>query len=202
MAAFCHPHPGGGRFDGADRGAWYAALDLDTAHAEVIFCRSRELAEVGVTEAKVEMRQYLAEFAAAFHDLRGDEPGFAPLHDPHRYDAAQRLTRDLVAAGPNGVLCRSVRRPGGECIECFRPRLVLRVRQAAHLEYRWAGGRLPSGASRALRPTGRRPNPAAAYAADSIRWASAADRNSSMSPSSTAWVAEVSTPVRRSLTIW
>ena len=25
MAAYCHPSPGGGRFTGEDRGAWYAA---------------------------------------------------------------------------------------------------------------------------------------------------------------------------------
>ena len=28
MAAFCHPRPGGGRFSGTDRGAWYASQNL------------------------------------------------------------------------------------------------------------------------------------------------------------------------------
>ena len=34
-AAFCHPHPFGSRFNGSDRGAWYAATELATARAEV-----------------------------------------------------------------------------------------------------------------------------------------------------------------------
>ena len=29
-AAFCHPHPLGSRFNGPDRGAWYAGLELAT----------------------------------------------------------------------------------------------------------------------------------------------------------------------------
>ncbi len=34
-ASFCHPHPLGGRFNGPDRGAWYAGFELETAQAEV-----------------------------------------------------------------------------------------------------------------------------------------------------------------------
>jgi len=30
-AAFCHPNPLGSRFSGPDRGAWYAAFDLETS---------------------------------------------------------------------------------------------------------------------------------------------------------------------------
>ena len=144
MAAFCHPRPGGSRFNDGDRGAWYAALDLGTAHAEVIFHRSRELAEIGVLEARVEMRQYLADFIADFHDVRGDDPAFASIHDPDRYGASQRLARELLHAGSNGILYRSVRRPGGKCLACFQPALVSRVRPGAHFEYRWDGGSMPA----------------------------------------------------------
>ena len=62
MAAFCHPRPGGGRFSGPDRGAWYASLTLETAHAEVIYHRTAELAEIGVFETYVQERAYLADF--------------------------------------------------------------------------------------------------------------------------------------------
>ena len=44
-AAFCHPHPLGSRFNGPDRGAWYAGTELETAHAEVVYHRGNELAE-------------------------------------------------------------------------------------------------------------------------------------------------------------
>jgi len=38
---------------------------------------------------------------------------------------------------------RSVRDRGGECLACFRPRLVTRVRVGVHLEYRWEGSAEP-----------------------------------------------------------
>lgn len=141
MAAFCHPHPGGGRFTDATRGAWYAAFTVETAHAQCVHHRTAELAEVGVLETRVEMRQYLADFDADFHDVSGDDPAFAALHDPDSYEAAQAFGRELFAAGSNGIIYRSVRHPGGRCLVCFRPALVQCVRQGAHFEYRWEGRR-------------------------------------------------------------
>src|ERR1041384_5665213 len=60
-AAFCHPRPGRGRFNGAERGAWYAGNSPDTAHAEAIYHRTPELAEIGVFETRVQMRLYLSD---------------------------------------------------------------------------------------------------------------------------------------------
>jgi hypothetical protein len=148
MAAFCHPRPGGARFSGTDRGAWYCARTLDTALAESIYHRTRELAEVGGADTRVEMRLYHADFRSAFHDIRPRRAAFAPLHDPETYDESQRFGRRLLGAGSNGVVYRSVRDEGGECVACFRPKLVLNVRVAAHYEYRWTG--TPSPAVRRL----------------------------------------------------
>jgi hypothetical protein len=141
MAAYCHPRPSGGRFNLGDRGAWYAGTELETAHAEVIYHCTQELAEIGVFETFVHMRLYLADFRAPFHDLRG--PQGRPYHDPQSYTASQALTRELLADGSSGVLFRSVRRRGGECIACFRPKLVLNVRASHHYEYRWRGHPTP-----------------------------------------------------------
>jgi RES domain-containing protein len=143
MAAYCHPRPGGGRFNTSERGAWYAGKELDTAHAEVVYHRGRELAEVGVTETRLQMRLYLADFDALFHDVRARSPRNAPFHDPSSYEASQALARDLLAANSNGVIYRSVRHPGGTCIACFRPKLVRAVRAGAYFEYHWRGGRAP-----------------------------------------------------------
>lgn len=144
MAAFCHPRPGGSRFNGEDRGAWYAALDIDTAHAEIAYHRGREFEEIGVTDARVTMREYLADFDAEFHDVRAPDPANDPLHDPGSYAASQALAADLLAGGSNGVVYRSVRRPGGECIACFRPPLIANVRVAASFEYIWSGVGAPT----------------------------------------------------------
>lgn len=44
-AAFCHAHPQGSRFNGPDRGAWYAAFVVETSQAEIAWHKSIELAE-------------------------------------------------------------------------------------------------------------------------------------------------------------
>lgn len=139
MAAFCHPRPGGARFTDGERGAWYAGFTLATALAETIHHRTRELSEIGVFETRVEMRQYLADFDATFHDVRGDNAGFAALHDPASYAAAQGLGTRLRSDGSNGILYRSVRHAGGECIACYRPPLVGNLRAGGRFEYRWEG---------------------------------------------------------------
>jgi hypothetical protein len=140
MAAFCHPHPQGGRFNTPELGAWYAGCSLDTAVAETVYHRTRELDEIGVYDTFVHMRQYLADFDCALHDVRR---GFDDCHDPDSYAAGQALCRSLRPAGSNGVLFRSVRHAGGECVACYRPKLVGNVRQGAHFEYRWDGNREP-----------------------------------------------------------
>jgi RES domain len=137
MAAFCHPRVDGGRFNSAERGAWYAADSLDAAHAEVVYHRSLELEEIGVRETRLQMRLYLADFHAIFHDVRAEAPENAAYHDPVGYEASQSLARRLLEEGSNGVVYRSVRYAGGECLACFRPALVGNVRMRAHFEYHW-----------------------------------------------------------------
>lgn len=143
MAAFSHPRPGGARFTTGDRGAWYASFDLETAHAEALHHRGRELAEVGMTDARLEMREYLASFSATFHDIREDRPEFQALHAPDDYRASQTYADELVRAGSDGVVYRSVRHSGGTCVACFRPRLVTGVRVGHHFEYHWSRGASP-----------------------------------------------------------
>lgn len=143
MAAYCHPRPGGGRFSGDDRGAWYAGRSIDTALAESVYHRSRELAEVGVFESRMQMRVYVSDFSTRFHDIRGaSAPG--GLYDPLDYTISQRFGRQLLAAGSHGVVYRSVRHAGGECVACFRPGLVKNVRMGGHYEFRWDGSPQPS----------------------------------------------------------
>lgn len=143
MAAFCHPRPGGGRFSSGDRGAWYAARAVETALAESIYHRTAELREVGGFETRVQMRVYLADFNARFVDVRpGDSP--ANLYDPDSYVASQRFARTVLDSGGNGIVYRSVRHSGGQCLACFRPVLVRNVRVGGHYEFRWSGTPEPS----------------------------------------------------------
>lgn len=143
MAAYCHPRPGGGRFNDENRGAWYAAFNLKTAHAEAIHARTRELDEIGGWfDTAMQMVAYLADFNADFHDLRDQR--FAAYLDPDDYSSSQRLGRRLLDGGANGIVYPSVREHGGTCLACFRPRLISNLRQGAFYEYRWSGARQPA----------------------------------------------------------
>lgn len=143
MAAFCHPRPGGARFSTAERGAWYASRTIETALAESIYHRTRELTEVGHFDTRMQMRLYHADFRSAFHDIRGGARRNAALYDPDSYTASQHFGRELLEAGSNGIVYDSVRHQGGQSVACFRPALVRRVRVAAHYEYRWDGTPTP-----------------------------------------------------------
>ena len=73
-AAFCHPSPNGSRFSSADRGTWYASFELETSQAEVAYHRQLWLQETAWEEEDTaDYLDYLADFHADFHDLRGKD---------------------------------------------------------------------------------------------------------------------------------
>ena len=128
-AAFCHAHPAGSRFNGPERGAWYAAFALETAAREVAYHKSREIAEIDWQEPETfAYDDYLADFRSRLHDLRGDK-AFAKCLDPNDYRHSQALARTLLAAGSSGIVYPSVRHARGTCLACFRPALVGNVRK-------------------------------------------------------------------------
>jgi len=130
-ASFTHPRPFGGRFNDASRGAWYAAFEMKTSQAEVAFHRSGELKEIGWNAEEVSAYiDYLADFRHEFHDIR-DEKTFVDCLNPSSYGVSQFLGSQLLNEGSAGVVYPSVRRKGGTCIACFRPPLVLNVREGA-----------------------------------------------------------------------
>jgi RES domain-containing protein len=141
-AAFCHAQPLGSRFNGPDRGAWYAAFELATAQAEIAFHKSIELAEIGWAEESVTYDDYLADFSAELHDIR--EPrNFKRCLDPDSYVASQELAQQMLAEGALGIVYPSVRRPKGTCLACFRPALVMNVRKGETYRFSWnKAGRL------------------------------------------------------------
>lgn len=138
-----HAHPLGSRFNGPDRGAWYAAFEIRTAQAEVAFHKTVQLAEIDRFEDDVAMDDYLADFSGAFHDLRSAE-AFAACLDPDSYVTSQALAERLLDAGSLGIVYPSVRRAGGTCLACFRPALVVNVRKGTRYRFRWSGSPVPT----------------------------------------------------------
>ena len=143
-ATFTHAHPLGGRFNGPGRGAWYASFEMETAQREVSFHRSLELKEVGWKEKEVSPYiDYLADFRHEFHDIRKDTT-FADCLDPNSYVVSQVLGLRLLETGSAGIVYPSVRRASGTCIACFRPPLVLNVRQGAMVTFTFVNTELAS----------------------------------------------------------
>ncbi|MDE0034501.1 MAG: RES family NAD+ phosphorylase [Deltaproteobacteria bacterium] len=142
-AAFCHPRPTGNRFNGPERGAWYASYGnnaTDTAKAEVAWHLTRELQATGIYDNVTTYRELLAGFMSRFHDL-GEGTGEAVLSDDpaDAYPAGQALAREIQESGGNGVLYPSARYESGRCLAALRPNLVQNVREGDAWVFRWAG---------------------------------------------------------------
>ncbi|HET7158086.1 MAG TPA: RES family NAD+ phosphorylase [Burkholderiales bacterium] len=141
-AAYTYAHPGGSRFNGPERGAWYCSYEIETALAEVAFHKSVEYEEIQRFDDSVTYETLLADFTHAFHDLRHD-PRFRACLNPRSYVASQRLAVRLLQVESVGVVYPSTRRRGGTNLACFRPAVVGNVRRGAAYRFSWSGEPTP-----------------------------------------------------------
>jgi hypothetical protein len=141
-APFAHLSPSGSRFADSLFGVFYAAESLTTSIAETRFHRETFLRATRQEPIELDMRTYLADIAAAFHDIRGLRAKMPAIYDPDSYISSQELGRELKRDGSNGIAYDSVRHPGGECLAVFRPRLIQNLRQGMHLRYVWDAARI------------------------------------------------------------
>ena len=133
------------RFNGPGRGAWYAALDVETCFTEVIFHISRELARVNDFNATVDYAELYASFAGDFVDLRKIKPVPLCLYaDPQiGYPAGNALANDVRNAGVNGIVYPSVRHAAGTNIVALWPHAVQSVAQGQVFRVTWSGSAKP-----------------------------------------------------------
>ncbi|MBP1847528.1 RES domain-containing protein [Rhizobium petrolearium] len=146
-AAFTYTRPGGNRFNDDERGAWYCALQTETALAEVSFHLTRELEAINRFENVTDYAELIADFVGQFHDLRGGEFAADPSlsADPAvAYPAGQALAKWLRTEKDSpGLIYPSVRSTGGTCLVAFHPSLVQNLRQGAIWRLEWQGGPKP-----------------------------------------------------------
>ncbi|MET0102950.1 MAG: RES family NAD+ phosphorylase [Sedimenticola sp.] len=71
------------------------------------------------------------------HDIR--DGIYEYLHDPDDWSPSQAFGSDMKARGSWGLVYRSVRQQGGECIAALRPPAVSIPVQGPHLSYTWNG---------------------------------------------------------------
>ncbi|MBB4640845.1 RES family NAD+ phosphorylase [Rhizorhapis suberifaciens] len=144
-AAFAYAKPREpNRFNSADRGAWYAALELETSLIEVRFHLTEALAATGVFEAVVDYAELFASFAGEFVDLRSHTDHMAL--NPNRaigYPAGNALADAARAKGLNGIIYPSVRHSGGTCIAALFPHAVQSVAQGDVYRMTWRGSPEP-----------------------------------------------------------
>lgn len=98
MAAFCHPAPGGGRFNADTLGAWYCATAIETAVAETVYHHTRRLAHsASGFRHVIQMRQLISEIDAELIDGRGLRKSHpertTPIVTPHPNRLARRGAR-------------------------------------------------------------------------------------------------------------
>jgi RES domain-containing protein len=133
------------RFNGPGRGAWYAALIVETAIAEVAYHMTRELERVQDFNATVDYAEMFASFAGRFVELRrlaAPPPCLDP--DPAMgYPAGNMVANAARAEGLNGIIYPSVRHEGGTCLVALWPQAVQSVAQGRVLRLEWRGARKP-----------------------------------------------------------
>jgi RES domain-containing protein len=128
------------RFSPANRGAWYAALAIETCIAEVGHHLTKALADAGDFNAVVEYGEMLASMAGVFVDLRArpDHPALDP-NPESGYAAGNAVAAHARSEGHNGIIYPSPRHPGGTCIAALWPNVVQSVVQGAMVRLAWSG---------------------------------------------------------------
>ena len=139
MAAFTHVNTEGSRYSDGRYGVFYAARERATAVAETRHHHARFLAATQQPAMHLPMRLYSVAVDARLHDLRPPGAADPSVHDRDNYTSARALGHTLHAAGSHGVVYRSVRHAGGQCVGLFSPRGAHACLHAAVLLYAWDG---------------------------------------------------------------
>lgn len=134
MAAFTHiGNPS--RFSDGTYGVYYCATSVDAAIAETKFHQERFLAATREASVEITMRAYVNKVVKPLVDVRDN----SELHQPEiaSYAASQAFARKQRDGTTWGLLYRSVRLEGHECVAAFRPQAISLPVQGPHFRYVW-----------------------------------------------------------------
>lgn len=137
MAPFVHfsmDRPG--RFTDGSFGIYSAGNSEEVAVREVAHHHGKAMAaskeEPGWTS---QFRALVNTIDLELYDVRDR----AAFHDPSSYAAPQAFAKAARAAGSYGLVYRSVRCAGGECIAIFWPNIIPVPIQGDHYDFHWDG---------------------------------------------------------------
>lgn len=133
------------RFNGPSRGAWYAALAVETCLAEVAFHMGEFLGRSGSYEAVVEYAELHASLAGEYLDLRQapDHPSLS-RDIATGYPAGNALAEQVMAKGINGIIYPARRIADGTCFAVLFPHAVQSVAQGDVYRLTWSDNPNPA----------------------------------------------------------
>lgn len=140
-ASFAYSKPAKpSRFNGEHRGAWYAALRVETSLEEVKFHITEELTNIGRFETRVQYAEMHASFAGDFLDLTAANDHECLHPDPRvGYPVGNAVAEAARSRGINLIVYPSVRHAGGTCFAALSPHAVQSVAQGDVWEMTWLG---------------------------------------------------------------
>ncbi|UWU82981.1 RES family NAD+ phosphorylase [Bradyrhizobium yuanmingense] len=146
-AAFAYARPNGSRFNPAEWGAWYCALEPETSLQEVAYHLTRAIEACGADyDNETRYIELRADLDAEFVDVRGLDPRPDYLHEDTgtAYPAGQKFASDARTNGLNGIVYPSVRHVGGTCVAVFWPALIQNFQQGETWVLKWEGQPVPT----------------------------------------------------------
>ena len=134
MAAFTHIGRAS-RFTDGSYGVYYCANSVEAAIAETCFHQEQFWRATQEPSIEITMRTYINRVVQPMIDVRGDPQLHQP--SPCAYGLAQAFARPLREDGAWGLLYKSVRLDGHECVAAFRPPALSLPVQGQHFRYVW-----------------------------------------------------------------
>jgi hypothetical protein len=136
MAAFTHIGRASRYTDGSF-GVYYCANAIEAAIAETRHHQQAFWRATAQDSLEVTMRTYINQVVRPMIDVRHRDDFHHPEADS--YPPTQAFARQQREAQAWGLLYRSVRSPGHECVAALRPPALSPTTQGPHFRYCWEG---------------------------------------------------------------
>jgi len=131
-----------GRFNDEAFAAFYGGESLATAIAETVHHIVEPLRDSNAPEQTLPVRLALHVNVDAQKMVDARSAQYPEIYELKSYAESQYFGGLVLERGHEGIVYRSVRRAGGECVAIYNPAALSDCRDARELVYRYAGGRI------------------------------------------------------------
>lgn len=131
-----------GRFNDETFAAFYGGDSLATAIAETVHHVVGPLRDSNAPEQTLPVRLALHVNVDAQRMIDARSAPYPEIYEPNNYAESQHFGTLVHERGNEGIVYRSVRRAGGQCVAIYNPAALSDCRDARELVYRYAGGQI------------------------------------------------------------